>query len=60
MKTVPKFLWRPFRVALKVALEEISEGADSRDIVRQGVETLLLVASHVVAQATEKWGPNAT
>ena len=35
MKTVPKFLWGSFRVALKVALEEISEGADSRDIVRQ-------------------------
>ena len=35
MKTVPKFLWGSFRVALKVALEEITEGADSRDIVRQ-------------------------
>ena len=35
MKTVPKFLWGSFRVALKVVLEEISEGADARDIVRQ-------------------------
>ena len=44
MKTVPKFHWNSFRVALK-ALEDISEGADSPP----------LVAPYVVAQATERW-----
>ena len=35
MQTVPRFLWGSFRAALKVALEEILEGYQSRSVVRQ-------------------------
>ena len=35
MKTVPKFLWGSFRVALKLALEEISVGVDGHNVIRQ-------------------------
>ena len=35
MQSVPRFLWGSFRVALKVALDEIVAGYESRSVVRQ-------------------------
>ena len=35
MKTVPRFLWGSFRIALKVAIEEILNGAARRNMVQQ-------------------------
>ena len=35
MKTVPRFLWGSFRIALKVAIEEILNGAARRNVVQQ-------------------------
>ena len=35
MKNIPKFLWGSFRVALRIALEEISIGSTQNDWVRQ-------------------------
>ena len=35
MRTVPRFLWGSFRVALKVALEEVLSGQSRRDVAQQ-------------------------
>ena len=35
MRTVPRFLWGSFRVALKVALEEVLTGQSRRDVAQQ-------------------------
>ena len=45
MQSVPRFLWGSFRVALKVALDEINAGHESRSILRQerGKKLLLLL-----------------
>ena len=45
MKTVPKFLFGPFRNALKFALEEATAGPPGREVVRQerGWKLLMLL-----------------
>ena len=45
MRTIPRFLWGSFRVALKVAMAEVSSGQSSRDVLRQerGWKMLLLL-----------------
>ena len=45
MQSVPRFLWSSFRVALKVALDEIIAGHESRSVLRQerGWKLLLLL-----------------
>ena len=55
MRTVPRFLWGSFRVALKVALEEIRVGHSTRNTQRQepGWKIVLALAPNVVASFTK-------
>ena len=48
MKSVPRFLKGPYRIAMRVALEEISEGGCREDPVHA-------FAADVVAQSTTWW-----
>ena len=52
IQSVLRFLWGSFRVALKVALDEIIIGYESRRSVSSGerVEVVVVTASHAVAQ----------
>ena len=55
MKTVPRFLWG-FRIALKVAIEEILNGGGQakRGSARERMETLLASAQDDVAQVPQR------
>ena len=56
MHVVPRFLWGSFRVAMKLALEEILSGAERRDVMQQerGWKNYHVAPSYVALQISER------
>ena len=54
LKSVPRHLVGPFRNAMRVALEEVSEAAGN-PVQLEGMETLSVTPQNAVAQATQRW-----
>ena len=48
MRSVPRFLWGSFRIATKLALEEILKGEESGNVTGTGVEVVFVPSSVLI------------